>query len=446
MATYTGTRKNDKLWGTNWSDVFTGGLGDDFFDGAGGFDTAIYQGSFWDYNIVLAGTADRKVTVYDRIAYRDGFDTLINVEALKFGDVTIRLDKNNAAITRADYATTNEDTPVVINVLGNDKDFERDALHISAINNQAISVGQTVSLGNGASVTLNADQTLTYNPGSAFQSLKGGALANQSFTYVVADSKGALSTPTAVDVAVKGLWEKPLYIVDGTVNEAGQKPDTNEIMNSIGVTADHFGLVRAPDAGIELGLQVTYRNGPPVLATDANGYGDGVLRFQVNEGPQLMTNGSPSDRYDRAGWSFEFSVITGLNGETTNLDSFKFKLLYDVDAGVGTSYRTLVLEPGGTGTSHHQWRDVTNNCNNVVIAGDEGNAYVTQNGENYAFDFFQQYLNGAYGPNLSNPRDSFQGPANFDIILQAYDKANTLIAQNHINVAVVDQPDAYSIL
>jgi hypothetical protein len=49
-------------------------------------------------------------------------------------------------------------------VLANDKDFEGDALHISAINGQAIAVGGTVVLGDGSSVTLNANQTLTLIP------------------------------------------------------------------------------------------------------------------------------------------------------------------------------------------------------------------------------------------------------------------------------------------
>ena len=98
-----------------------------------------------------------------------------------------------------------------------------------------------------------------------------------------------------------------------------------------------------------------YRQGPTVTSTDD--YADGVLHFSVNDGPQSTTNGTFANNANRAAWSFEYSIVTGLNGETTDPDDFTFKLQYDVDPGAGTSYRTLVLESGGVGASGHQWRD-----------------------------------------------------------------------------------------
>lgn len=170
--------------------MLKGGAGNDDIDGGQGFDTAVYSGSFFEYDIAAKGTGNDKVTVTDLVANRDGIDNLKQVEALEFaGGVTIRLDQNNAAVTRADTATTTEDSSVVIDVLANDKDFEGDALHISAINGQAIAVGGTVVLGDGSSVTLNANQTLTFNPDSAFQSLNGGEQAHEIFTYTVTDSR-----------------------------------------------------------------------------------------------------------------------------------------------------------------------------------------------------------------------------------------------------------------
>jgi Ca2+-binding RTX toxin-like protein len=141
----TGTAGNDKLQGKAGDDFLKGGAGNDDIDGGQGFDTAVYDGSFFDYLIVRKDTGNDKVTITDLNMSNgnEGTDTLKQVEALQFGDVTIRLDQNNAAVTRADNATTGEDSSVVINVLANDKDFEGDALHISAINGQAISVGQT---------------------------------------------------------------------------------------------------------------------------------------------------------------------------------------------------------------------------------------------------------------------------------------------------------------
>jgi hypothetical protein len=81
------------------------------------------------------------------------------------------------------------------------------------------------------------------------------------------------------------------------------------------------------------------------------------------------------------------------------------------------------------GQSGFQWRDQDSGF--VFIPDDEGTANVTQNSENYSFAFFQAFLTEAYGPG-----NSFAGPAQFDIQLQAFDGAQ-MIAQNHISVDVI---------
>jgi hypothetical protein len=222
------------------------------------------------------------------------------------------------------------------------------------------------------------------------------------------------------------------YAVNATVDPSAQDPASpGNLFAGSGIPATSFGTATNEDAGIELGLQVIYRQGPTVATTDD--YADGVLHFQVNDGPQSMANGSFADNASRAAWSFEFSVATGLNGETTDLNDFTFKLLYDVDPGLGTNYRTLTLEAEttaqATGQSGFQWRDEGTGL--VFIADDEGTANVTQNSENYAFAFFQSFLGGAYAPT------GFAGPAHFDIQLQAFDTTNSLIAANHIVVDVI---------
>jgi hypothetical protein len=222
------------------------------------------------------------------------------------------------------------------------------------------------------------------------------------------------------------------YAVNATVDPSAQDPASpGNLYAGSGIPATNFGTARNEDAGIELGLQVIYRQGPTVTTTDD--YADGVLHFQVNDGPQSTANGSLANNATRAAWNFEFSVATGLNGETTDLSDFTFKLLYDVDPGLGTNYRTLTLEaettPQAAGQSGFQWRD--DGTGLVFISDDEGTANVTQNSENYAFAFFQNFLGGAYGP------AGFVGPAHFDIQLQAFDATNGLIAANHIVVDVI---------
>jgi RTX calcium-binding nonapeptide repeat (4 copies) len=234
-----------------------------------------------------------------------------------------------------------------------------------------------------------------------------------------------------VNVANGAAWS---YGVNMDPDPSAEDPaHVGTLYAGSGIPAENFGTARNEDAGVELGLQVIYRQGPSV--TSADNYADGVLHFSVNDGPQSTTNGSSIDRPDRAAWSFDYSIVTGLNGETTNLGDFTFKLLYDGDPGVGTSYRTLTLEaepalpPQPAGESGYQWRDEGTGL--VFISDDEGTGSVTQNSENYAFGFFQAFLTSLYGPG-----NSFDGPAYFDIVLQAFDTSNELIAQNHISVDV----------
>lgn len=222
------------------------------------------------------------------------------------------------------------------------------------------------------------------------------------------------------------------YSVNATVDVSAQDPSSpGNLLVGSGIPASNFGIAENVDAGVELGLQVIYRQGPAVASLDT--YADGVLHFVVNDGPQSTANGSSASNATRASWSFEYSIATGLNGATTDLGDFTFKLLYDVDPGAAASYRTLTLEqeatPQAAGQSGFQWRDEASGL--VFIADDEGNANVTQNSENYAFTFFQSFLTAAYGPG-----NAFSGPAHFDIQLQAYDDAQ-LIAVNHIVVDAI---------
>jgi hypothetical protein len=228
-----------------------------------------------------------------------------------------------------------------------------------------------------------------------------------------------------VNVESGDVWQ---YSVNATPDPAAQDPaNPGDLFVGSGIPAEGFGLARNEDAGIELGLQVIYRQGPTVTTTDD--YADGVLRFEVADGAQSTANGSSMNNANRAAWNFNYSIATGLNGETTDLDNFTFKLLIDTDPTAATSYVTMELEPELTpqaaGQSGFQWRDDVTST--VLIADDEGNANVTQNSQNYAFYSVPGYNIGT----------GFTGPAEFDIQLQAFDSSNNLIAQNHIALDII---------
>ncbi len=268
----------------------------------------------------------------------------------------------------------------------------------------------------------------SYHPISVSANASGAHLAHgdvQQPNGVVPGSPGYVFDARCNAVT----WD---YAVNVAPDLSAQDPASpGNLFVGSGIPATNFGTARNETAGIELGMMVLYRQGPTVMSTD--NYADGVLNFAVASGPQSTANGSGSNNANRAAWNFTFSIATGLNAVPTDLTDHTFRLLYDVDPGAGTTYRTLTLEQrdaGGPGQlSGFRWRDQGTGL--VFIADDEGsNPTVTQNSENYAFGFFQGFLTSPYGPG-----NAFAGPAQFDIILQALD-GTQIIASNHIVVNV----------
>jgi Ca2+-binding RTX toxin-like protein len=77
---------NDFVRGYAGNDTITGGIGNDIIDGGSGIDTARYSGKAADYTIGHSGS---QLTVADSVAGRDGTDSLVNVEFLKFAETTV---------------------------------------------------------------------------------------------------------------------------------------------------------------------------------------------------------------------------------------------------------------------------------------------------------------------------------------------------------------------
>ena len=67
---------------------------------------------------------------------------------------------------------------------------------------------------------------------------------------------------------------------------------------------------------------------------------------------------------NRAAWSFDYSVITGLNGELTDFSDFTFVFKVDIDPTAATNFQVFTMSPGGTGSAGVHW---TNQFGDVVV-------------------------------------------------------------------------------
>ncbi|MBG1269793.1 beta strand repeat-containing protein [Nostoc sp. WHI] len=182
---------------------------------------------------------------------------------------TTTLNFNQAPIAVNDALSTNEDTVLNGNVLianptTPDSDPNNDTLTVTQVNGNAASVGNSLTLTNGAILTLNSNGTFVYNPNGQFESLAAAATASDSFTYTISDGNGGTSTAT-VNLTINGVNDAPTVaniIADQTTLEDG--------FFSFTVPTNTFADV---DAGDSLTYTATLANGNPLptwLTFDTN--------------------------------------------------------------------------------------------------------------------------------------------------------------------------------
>jgi VCBS repeat-containing protein len=133
---------------------------------------------------------------------RDGVATQADMDAVvsEAGRLSVlNLITVPSVVATDDVATTDEDTIIDVAVLGNDRDTDGNPLSVAAADDISAL---------GASVTINLDGTLTYDPtGSAtLQALASGQTMEDTFSYTISDVSGGTDTAT-VTVTVSGVDE-----------------------------------------------------------------------------------------------------------------------------------------------------------------------------------------------------------------------------------------------
>jgi hypothetical protein len=85
-STLRGNERDNILRGSQAANTFIGMGGDDAVDGREGLDTAVYRGRLSEYHIEIEGGV---AFVIDLVEGRDGSDTLVDVERLRFADAEV---------------------------------------------------------------------------------------------------------------------------------------------------------------------------------------------------------------------------------------------------------------------------------------------------------------------------------------------------------------------
>ena len=168
---------------------------------------------------------------------------------------------NDPPTANDDSVTMQEDTSIeAIDVLKNNIDVDEDSLKITA-----------VTQGKNGSVTINADNTLSYSP-------KANFCGTDSFTYTISDGKGGTDTAT-VNVKVKAVNDVPTACDDSATTQenrpvsislGGSDPDGDSLSCRV---------VKGPSHG---GLSGTAPNLTYTPNTNFNG--SDTFTFKVNDG------------------------------------------------------------------------------------------------------------------------------------------------------------------
>ncbi|ELP30334.1 Ig-like domain-containing protein [Rhodopirellula baltica] len=212
-----------------------------------------------------------------------------------------------------DTATTDEDTPSdPIVVLDNDSDPETDSLSITEIDGQVPTVGVPVVLtsGNGT-VTLNADDTLTFNPNGQFESLAETEDTTETFSYTVSD--GNSTTDGDVEVTVTGVNDAPT-----AANDSATTPEDTLLIDTL--TGGDVDTSDVPN--LEFQVVAGVSNGTLTI-TDAT---TGAFTYLPNE------NYTGND-------AFSFKVVDGNGGESmTQIFAINVTPVNDAPEAVADSY------------------------------------------------------------------------------------------------------------
>jgi VCBS repeat-containing protein len=167
--------------------------------------------------------------------------------------VTITINGvNDPPVAVNDSAITNEDTPVIIDVLNNDSDVDGDTLTVDS-----------VTQGTNGPV-INNGGNVTYTPALGFN-------GTDSFNYTVSDGNGGTDTatvtvnvtvtetPATINVQIDTGPTASIFIWDDTTNWWATDEDTGEEVNGTNhVTTDQISVAGGHDYCVWVGGNVTY--------------------------------------------------------------------------------------------------------------------------------------------------------------------------------------------
>ncbi len=330
-------------------------------------------------NGTIIVNADNTVA-YTPTANFNGSDTIsYNISDNNGGNasatVLVTVNKvNDLPIAINDSATTNEDTSVAINVLGNDSDIDNDSLSISA------------ATANNGNVSINNDQSLQYTPNANF-------FGADIIDYTVNDGQGGSASAT-VSVAVAGVNDSPTAVSDNVVMQEDSTIALDPLANDFDVDGDAIEITGANSnngtVAMVSGQSLIYAPNPNYFGldiitysiSDNNGGSDfafiNIEITPVNDMPVVANETANTDEdvpvtvnvltndFDADGDSLS---ITSANASSGNVTINTSNLTYTPNANFhGTDSVIYVVSDGAGASATGTLTVVVNNLNDIPVA------------------------------------------------------------------------------
>ncbi len=285
--------------------------------------TSVTQGAHG--SVVING--DDTVT-YTPAANYNGADsftyTVSDGETDDTATVTVTIGAaNDAPVAADDSASTTEDNPISVSVLGNDTDPENDTLEVSAVTQGA----------NGA-VQHTRSGTAIYTPAANFH-------GTDSFTYTASDGNGGTDTAT-VTVTISSINDAPVanddpasVAEDGSVTVAVLANDTDADNDTLTVTARTQGAHGTVTLNPVTYTPAANYNGPDTFTytiSDGNG-GTDTATVNVTVG---SANDVPNANDDTATTAEDNPVTVSVLGNDTDLDNDTLSVISVTQPANGT--------------------------------------------------------------------------------------------------------------
>ncbi|MEM6743165.1 MAG: Ig-like domain-containing protein, partial [Pseudomonadota bacterium] len=309
-----------------------------------------------------------------------------------------------------------------------------DVLSIFAINGDQVSVGAAIELTAGSALTVNADGTFTYNPGTAFDPLPDGGAGQETFEYTVTDGLGGFDTGM-VTIDVAGLNDAP----DARDDDYGILEDDLQLSESV-FTNNGDGVDLDVDAGSSftvsavdgddqvVGTQITLASGA-LLTLNA----DGSFTYLPNGAFDTLSLG------DNAEDTFEYTItddqgdsdtatatvqISGENDAPIAADdsvtvseggTIDFDVITGSDTDVDQNDTLTVVEingaagPVGGTTSLGSGAQLTVNADGNVTYDPDGNFETLAFGESTTESFTYRISDGRGGTDIATVEVTIEG-------------------------------------